>query len=92
MLNFYSWGLSINVIEPLDIDKTKITFLSYPIKNKSQPQNTGSSLDIVESEDQSIVQSVQKGIRSNYYNRGRYSTKYEKGVHHFHRLISKYLK
>jgi len=88
MLNFYSWGLSMNIIEPLSINKTKITFLSFPIKGFRQSENSPSSLDIIEKEDQEIVKSVQKGILSNSYKRGRYSSKHELGVHHFHRLIS----
>ena len=45
MLNFYSWGLSINIIEPINKNKTRIRFLSYPIHNKTQPKKLNSSLD-----------------------------------------------
>ena len=92
MFNFYNWGLSINLIEPINKEKTRIKFLSFPIEGKSQPKNTASSLEKVEQEDKKIVKQVQKGIKSNFYDRGRYSVKHEKGVHHFHRLISQYLK
>ena len=92
MFNFYSWGLSINIIEPIAINKTRIRFLSYVISGTKQVMNTASSVDVVEEEDQRIVQSVQKGIQSSFYNSGRYSAKHEKGTHHFHRLICKYLK
>jgi len=91
MLNFYNWGLSINIIEPINKTKTRIKFLSYPIKNHTQPLNTDSSLDKVEKEDQNIVLNVQKGIKSILYNKGRYSPKNEVAVHYFHRLICKYL-
>ena len=91
MLNFYSWGLSINIIEPINKEKTRIKFLSFPIKGKLQPSNTDSSLEKVEKEDQNIVRQVQKGIKSTFYTRGRYSVKYEKGVHYFHRLIARYI-
>jgi len=91
MMNFYSWGLSVNIIEPISINKTKISFLSYPIKGKEQPQDTDSSLVKVEKEDQEIVINVQKGISTESYERGRYSSEHEKGVHHFHRLISENL-
>ena len=89
MLNFYNWGISINIIEPINKEKTKIRFLSYPINGKKQPSNSGASLDKVEKEDQDIVLSVQKGIKSKFYDRGRYSSQHEIGVHHFHRLICK---
>ena len=91
MLNFYSWGLSINIIEPINKNKSRIRFLSYPIANHIQPTNIDSSLDTVEEEDQNVVCNVQQGIKSQFYNRGRYSVKHEKGIHHFHRLICKYI-
>ena len=92
MFNFYSWGLSINIIEPIEKEKTRIRFLSYVIDGEKQPNNQSASIDTVELEDQKIVKSVQRGMKSYSYNSGRYSTEYEKGVHHFHRLIAKYLK
>ena len=91
MFNFYDWGLSINIVEPITKEKTRIRFLSFPIKGKIQPLNTDSSLDKVEKEDQLIVKSVQRGIKSKFYDRGRYSVKHEKGVHHFHRLLARFL-
>ena len=91
MLNFYSWGLSINIIEPISKSKSRIRFLSYPINNNKQPINIDSSLDKIEKEDQEIVYNVQKGIKSLFYNRGRYSVQHETGIHHFHRLICKYI-
>lgn len=38
-----------------------------------------------------LVESVQNGIQSRYYQRGRFSPKMEKCVHHFHRLVSRFL-
>jgi len=88
MLNFYSWGLSVNIIEPISKEKTRIRFLSYFIGPKAQPQEGDATLERVELEDQLVVQSVQKGIKSRYYKRGRYSPTHEKGVHHFHGLLA----
>ena len=92
MLNFYDWGLSINIITPLTKNKTKINFLSFPKKGMVQPKDIPSGIDIVEKEDQEIVKSVQIGIKSSNYTSGRYSVKHEKGIHYFHLLISEYLK
>jgi choline monooxygenase len=91
MLNFYNWGLSINIIEPLAKNKTRVKFLSFPFKGITQPLNNPASIDKVELEDQEIVLNVQKGISSHHYNGGRYSPEHEKGVHYFHQLISRYL-
>ena len=92
MLNFYDWGLSINIITPLTKNKTKINFLSFPKKGMVQPKDIPSGIDIVEKEDQEIVKSVQIGIKSSNYTSGRYSVKHEKGIHYFHLLISEHLK
>ena len=88
MLNFYAWGISINIIEPLSIHKTRIKYLTYSFPHINIPASDGADVSTIEFEDQEVVQSVQKGIKSRYYNMGRYSVKYETGVHHFHNLIS----
>ena len=54
-------------------------------------KGAGGDLDKVELEDEEIVQRVQKGVGSRFYKNGRFSPKMEKGVHHFHSLISKFL-
>jgi choline monooxygenase len=38
-----------------------------------------------------VVESVQRGVRSRLYTRGRYSVARETGVHHFHRLLAERL-
>ena len=91
MLNFYDWGLSVNIVEPISTNQTRIKFLSYPIKNSKNVQIKINELHNVEMEDEQVVLSVQKGIQSEFYKNGRYSAKYEKGTHYFHRLICKYL-
>lgn len=91
MFNFYPWGLSVNVIDPLAIDRTKVSMLSYVWDENKLRLGAGSDLHKVELEDEEIVQNVQKGIRSRYYKFGRYSVTREPGTHHFHRLICEYM-
>jgi choline monooxygenase len=91
MLNFYAWGLSINIIEPIGKSKTRIKYLTYTLPHKKQPNGDGADVGIVEMEDQEVVQSVHHGINSRYYETGRYSAKFETGVHHFHKLIASIL-
>jgi len=91
MFNFYPWGLSLNVVQPLAIDKTKVSFLTYVWKEEKRNVGAGSNLDKVEMEDEEIVQQVQKGIRSRFYRQGRYSVTREVGTHHFHMLLSEFL-
>ena len=90
MLNFYPWGLSVNVVKPISVKKTKIKFSSYVWDESKLDLGAGGSLDKVELEDEEIVESVQKGVVSRYYEYGRFSPKMEKGVHHFHSLISEF--
>jgi choline monooxygenase len=92
MFNYYPWGLSINVVRPLGPQKTKVSFLSYVWDSSKLEMGAGAALDRVEREDEAIVEAVQKGVKSRFYNRGRYSPAREQGVHHFHRLIMESLK
>ncbi len=91
MFNFYPWGLSINIIQPQGIAKTKVSFLSYVLDESKLRQGAGADLNKVELEDEDIVQNVQKGIRSRFYDNGRFSVTREQGTHHFHQLIAKFM-
>ena len=91
MFNFYPWGLSVNLVQPLGVSKTKISFLIYVWQEEKRHAGAGGILDKVEAEDEEIVQKVQKGIRSRFYRHGRYSATKERGTHHFHRLLSEFL-
>jgi choline monooxygenase len=50
-------------------------------------QGAGADVGAVELEDQTVVTSVQRGVRSPLYTRGRFSPSYEQGLHHFQRLL-----
>jgi len=92
MLNVYPWGVQINIVKPISHDYCKVDFLYY-IANEEQWQRFGKDTlaEKVEREDEFVVESVQKGMQSRFYDTGRYSAKREKGVHYFHQLVSKYL-
>ena len=47
--------------------------------------------DEVQQEDIFLCESVQRGLSSSTYDRGRYSVKREKGVYHFHTLLAEFL-
>jgi choline monooxygenase len=91
MLNFYPWGLSVNLVEPLAIDRTRVKFRAFVRDASLLEAGAGASLDRVEAEDEAIVEAVQRGVRSRLYGRGRYSPSRERGVHHFHRLLVEFL-
>ena len=92
MFNFYPWGLSLNIVQPLNTDETKVSFLIYVSDESKLNKGAGSELDTVELEDEQVVENVQKGIRSRFYKHGRYSVKREQGTHHFHSLITQFMK
>jgi choline monooxygenase len=91
MFNFYPWGLSINVVKPLARDLTRVSFFPYVWRPDRMSSGAGAELDRVEREDEAVVEMVQKGLRSRYYDRGRYSPTRETGTHHFHRLLQRFL-
>jgi choline monooxygenase len=92
MVNVYPWGISINVVRPLAPNLTKVSFLPYVWDETKRGSGAGADLDRVEREDEAVVSLVQKGMRSRFYSRGRYSPAREDGTHHFHRLISDYFR
>ncbi len=91
MLNVYPWGISVNVVKPLAVDRTRVSFLTYVWDPEKLDRGAGAGLDRVEREDEAVVESVQRGVRSRLYDRGRYSPDREEGVHHFHRLLARFL-
>jgi choline monooxygenase len=88
MLNFYPWGLSLNQVVPIGPARTRVRFRSYVWKPELRGQGAGGALDEVELEDEAAVVSVQQGLRSRFYQRGRYSPQHEALTHQFHRLIA----
>ncbi|KTD17433.1 SRPBCC family protein [Legionella jordanis] len=91
MLNFYPWGCSVNVVKPLAPNLTKVSFLTYVLDETKLDRGAGGDLDLVEREDEAVVESVQKGIRSRFYDQGRFSPSKEPGTHHFQRLLCEFL-
>ncbi len=91
MLNFYPWGLSVNIVKPLKKDLTRVSYLTFVSDESKLNKGAGADLETVEYEDQAVVELVQKGINSRFYNRGRYSPNREQGTHHFHRLIAEFM-
>ena len=90
MFNFYPWGLSLNVVEPLNYRETRIRFRTYLFEGSNKdPDNQ--YIHQTELEDEAVVESVQLGVQSRFYDRGRYSPKMERCVHHFHRLLADFL-
>ena len=91
MLNFYPWGLSVNIVRPMTKAMTTVSYMTFVGDESKTGVGAGGDLDTVELEDQAVVRKVQKGVRSAFYDRGRYSPTREQGTHHFHRLICEFM-
>jgi choline monooxygenase len=88
MFNVYPWGISINVVQPLGVDRTRVRFLPYVWDESRLGRGASADLDRVEREDESVVEAVHHTIHSRNYSTGRYSPRRERCVHHFHRLLA----
>ncbi|MGB3617633.1 MAG: SRPBCC family protein, partial [Catalinimonas sp.] len=91
MLNFYPWGLSLNVVQPLNPTRTRVLFRTYTWPDADAPSGAGGDLNQVELEDEAVVEQVQRGVRSRLYRRGRFAPTREQGVHHFHQMVAGWL-
>ena len=91
MFNFYPWGVSVNVVRPISPSRSIVEFLTYVSDESKLGSGAGADLHGVELEDERVVESVQRGIRSRFYSHGRYSPTREQGTHHFHRLIAEFM-
>lgn len=92
MFNFYPWGISVNIVKPIKKDLTKVEYFTFVNDESKKDIGAGTDLETVELEDQAVVESVQKGLKSRFYKTGRYSPTREQGTHHFHRLIVEFFK
>ncbi len=96
MLNFYPDNVQTNLILPISQDKTLTIFEWYfhdaaSEKGRARIAKAVAFSDLVQKEDIDICESVERGLHSSTYDRGRYSVKRENGVHHFHRLLGEFL-
>lgn len=88
MLNFYPWGLSINLVQALGPARTRVVYQTYVQDAGRAEQGLGRGLDQIELEDQEVVLRCQAGLRSRLYRRGRYAPEHEQGPHAFHRWLA----
>lgn len=89
MLNCYPDNVSLNIILPLEPERTLAIFEWYvpekELGSEAARQSAAFSEEI-QREDVAICEIVQKNLHSRSYHSGRYSVKQEKGVHAFHRM------
>jgi choline monooxygenase len=92
MLNWYEGYLDTNLVLPLGIDRTKVIFEFYfaDVSDEAKARNEQSIAvsDRIQDEDHAICESVQRGLRSRAYGKGRLSVRREAGERLFHQLLA----
>jgi len=89
-LNFYPWGLSVNVYMPIPgkPDKTLFLWFQYALdEEKFQHRNSTWLSEQVDAEDIEAIGLVSTGAKSGFAPRGRFAPNEETGPHWFHRLV-----
>jgi choline monooxygenase len=91
MLNCYPDNVSLNIVLPLEAERTMAIFEWYLPPDAAGSRAASESVrfsDEIQIEDGVICEAVQRNLRSRSYERGRFSVKQEKGVHAFHRMYA----
>jgi choline monooxygenase len=91
MLNCYPDNVSLNIVVPLEPERTLAIFEWYLAEAQHSSPAAKASVEFshqIQVEDIAICEAVQKNLRSRSYSRGRFSVKQESGVHAFHRMYA----
>jgi choline monooxygenase len=95
MLNCYPDNVSLNIILPIDSERTLAIFEWYLPDKELRSKAAREAVEFshqIQLEDVAICERVQKNLHSRSYERGRYSVKQEQGVHAFHRMYAEVMK
>jgi choline monooxygenase len=91
MLNCYPDNVSLNIVLPIDANRSLAIFEWYLPEEGLGSGAAKSAVefsDQIQIEDVGICETVQKNLHSRSYQRGRYSIRQEAGVHAFHRMYA----
>ena len=91
-LNFYPWGLSINVYQPIPgrPDATRFVWYQWPVDEARYAERDTRWLSAqVDAEDVEALAQVSRGLRSGLAPRGRFSPDDEVAAHWFHRHVAR---
>jgi choline monooxygenase len=93
MVNRYGPVLDVNIVIPEAVDRTAVRFEYWfeetegAAAQRFMDESRIKSRE-VQDEDAKICASVQSGLASSGYDRGRYAPQIEQGEHHFHGLLA----
>lgn len=92
MLNILPDRLQVNIVIPTSPTTCDVIFDYYyndvdspSIQQLRESDKTYSNM--IQEEDSAICRHVQKGLQSKAYHKGRFSVRFESGVHHFQSLL-----
>jgi choline monooxygenase len=94
-LNFYPWGLSVNLYLPVPGQPETTRFHWYHrVRDEVRDERRERDwlLSQVDAEDVDAMAQVRRGLRSGFAPRGRFAPGEETGPHWFHRLVSRELR
>lgn len=94
MLNRYGPCLDTNHVLPLGPERCEVRYefwfeRALGAAGERFVQESIAQSAVTQREDIAICESVQVGLRSRGYDRGRYAPRVELGEHHFHRLLAR---
>ncbi len=99
MINRYGPCLDSNHVIPLGPSRCKVVYEFYFLNSMRMDAGAqefiAASIEqsaVTQREDIEICESVQIGLSSGAYDRGRYAPRVEQGEHHFHRLLGQSLR
>ncbi len=91
-LNFYPWGLSINVYQPIPgrPEATRFVWHQWAIDRAKHAERDRRWLSSqVDAEDVDALAHVSRGLRSGFAPRGRFAPDDERAAHWFHKKIAR---
>jgi choline monooxygenase len=98
MVNCYSGVMDTNRVEPLGPDRCAVVydfFFTESAETEAGREFVRRSVAVaeqVQEEDRGICEAVQRGLRSRFFDTGRFSVRRENGAHQFHSLLGRRLR
>lgn len=94
MINRYGGCMDTNLVVPLGPDRCRVVyeFFFEETTGAEAERFIAESIEqsaVTQREDIAICESVQLGLKSRSYDRGRYAPEVEQGEHHFHGLLAR---
>ncbi|MEX1367569.1 MAG: SRPBCC family protein [Nannocystaceae bacterium] len=93
MINRYGPCMDVNHVVPLGPERCRVDYEFYfdeaqGVDARAFMEQSIEQAAVTQREDVEICESVQRGLGSRSYDRGRYAPRVEHGEHHFHRLLA----